>query len=191
MRPVWLALAFVPLCAWAGKDDVPVAVHCDEEVAECREDCAMAFGTSMSTRPQWRKCINKCLKRDGVCRERHFESHRAGLAPGALEEKKRARAETAPKPQKPSPAPAPAPEDEGPKRTATRAADLPSAEPPKPEPLPQAPPSRDPEQLAVQKPDSKKGKKQPPPGEEEVEEAPPAAKKKPDKPIDEWDPNAP
>lgn len=73
-----------------GADALPTPTQCGDDFADCREDCAMEFGTSVQdkVRAKFNKCIKKCQRNERDCRERFFETHRNALDEGALERKK-------------------------------------------------------------------------------------------------------
>jgi hypothetical protein len=175
MRRGLLSLALLVVApAWAD-DPIPEASTCNDDFAECKENCTIDYGGSLKTRDKLGKCMKKCDSGSRDCRERFFEVHRNKLDPSAMDEKQRPRdpiepaqpsvvSDKPPAPQKDEVSDEPVP-----KRTATRISDLAGDEKPEPE------------------------KKKPEPEKKAEAKAPSApAEKKPEKKraLDEWDPDA-
>jgi hypothetical protein len=86
MNRAALCLLLLSALALAG-DKLPPPTQCTDELEDCKENCAMEFGTSQKTRNKFYGCMGKCGTANTDCRERYFETHRNGLAPDALEKK--------------------------------------------------------------------------------------------------------
>jgi hypothetical protein len=62
----------------------PVQV-CKDEMATCKEECTIDFGSSVRSRNHFYKCMQKCDRSNDTCLERYLKAHKAGLNPGALD----------------------------------------------------------------------------------------------------------
>jgi len=82
-----LVCASVLWASFAIGQNRPIApVDCDDNYAECKEDCAIRFGgnTKMSMRAKLNPCINKCSSVERDCRETFFETKRNNLDEGSI-----------------------------------------------------------------------------------------------------------
>lgn len=59
---------------------------CDDNFAECKEDCAIQWGgnTNMKMRAKMVPCMNKCVATERDCRETFFETKRNNLDEGSI-----------------------------------------------------------------------------------------------------------
>ncbi len=79
MRLTLVLLLVLPWAAHAG--------DCEDEAAECQDDCTVQFGGSIrdEMKSKYLKCVKKCAKVSGVCRERTMETKVNQLNDGALD----------------------------------------------------------------------------------------------------------
>lgn len=72
--------------AWAQRPPSPD--DCDDNFAECKEDCTITYGgtTNDKARAKVNKCLKKCNGAELECRERFFETKRNGLDEGSLKD---------------------------------------------------------------------------------------------------------
>jgi hypothetical protein len=103
---------------------------CKDEMATCREECTIDFGSSYRSRDPFYACMQKCDRSNDTCLERYLKAHKAGLNPGALDKDshdrddvRKADESSAPKGTKP-PAPHEDEEVAPVERNATRGEDL-------------------------------------------------------------------
>lgn len=197
------------------EDDLSV---CDDRYSDCADDCALRYGvtTRDTDRVKLGNCINKCKSAGSDCRNRFFETRNNGLEQGALkkdkhdddlrEDNRRRRVEDDPAPKasaKSSDAPPvkKTREDDTPKRTATRAADLDtnakktdekSADPRSDLKFEPAPEKKEEPKAKESKLDSdvRQEDTAPAPRKKESSSDSAPAKKKKDRALDEWDPEA-
>jgi hypothetical protein len=65
----------------------PIApTDCDDNFAECKEDCAIKWGgtTNLKMRGKLGPCVNKCSSVELDCRETFFETRRSQLDEGSI-----------------------------------------------------------------------------------------------------------
>ncbi len=74
----------VTVAAWAQRPASPV--ECDDNFAECKEDCAISLGgtTNLKSRAKLTPCLKKCSSAELGCRETFFETKRNNLDEGAI-----------------------------------------------------------------------------------------------------------
>jgi hypothetical protein len=58
---------------------------CKDEMATCKEECTIDFGSSYRSRDHFYACMKKCDSSNDTCLERYLKAHKAGLNPGALD----------------------------------------------------------------------------------------------------------
>jgi hypothetical protein len=76
---------FATAIAWGqGRPIAPV--DCDDNFAECKEDCAIRWGgtTNMKLRAKLNPCLSKCGSAERDCRETFFETRRNNLDEGSI-----------------------------------------------------------------------------------------------------------
>jgi hypothetical protein len=165
--------------------------ECTDAYSDCHDNCSLKFGitTRDVDRLKLGRCMQKCKDAESSCRDRYFETKNNALDQGAVKtdkhdddlredgRRKPVDDEPAPPPRKKSAEPVAEKKTEVrqedlPKRTATRAADL---DPKKQDDAPPPPPKKA-EPIAEKKP-------------EEQPQPQPKPKKK-EKALDEWDPEA-
>lgn len=200
-----LTLLAAALCSATARAGDPA--ECAEAVAECKEDCTMAFGTSMAdgVRKKLARCLDRCAATDSDCKSRLKELNDGKLDDAAV------RSGTASGPADGEPA---APAKKGDDVNAVRARregderlDDAQREAPKPKQLKVGelpPPSR--ELREDELPKSSRTEVKVEPKKTKLEPAAPASPQPPagkptaapekkaeskPRPIDEWDPNAP
>ncbi len=89
---LWIAIC-TGMAAWAQRR--PIApVDCDDQFAECKEDCAIKWGgtTSLKSRAKLNPCINTCSGVERDCREAFFETKRNNLDEGSIQDRPPSRA---------------------------------------------------------------------------------------------------
>lgn len=169
-----LALALLLLSPLGRAQDRDAKGDCDDDYSECRETCATAYGSSLATREKYPPCLSRCQEKRSDCR-----------ALGDLEP----RSNTEPIPDTTAPSVKDDVRPSTPARDTTHEV--------------RRGPGREPPARGEEKPDREgqaaRGADAPPPkgsadkrGEkEERPKAEPRETKKPQRPIDEWDPNGP
>ena len=111
------------------------AAKCTDAYTDCQDTCSLRHGMVVrdSERLKLAKCIDKCKRAEGECRDQFFETQRGNLTPGALDPAKKKdrdddlreddRKSAIVSDDKPPPKKRER-EEEQPKRTATRADEL-------------------------------------------------------------------
>lgn len=212
-----LLCAAVLIAPFAFGQNRPIApVDCDDNYAECKEDCAIHFGgtTNLWMRAKLNPCLNKCNSVERDCRDTFFETRRNNLDEGSIAGAPTSRdvdsdglptktAQKKPEPKKvdrhdedlrESTAPAPAPSSEKAK----------APEPVREETTPKSSRSQvkteadksppPPAAAAPRKEEPAPRAEEPPPPppkkEEKKREEPPKKEEKKKRALDEWDPEA-
>ena len=86
MNRVLLLTAVFASASALGQARPASPTECDDNIAECKEDCAITFGgsTNIAKRDRLARCLNKCTKSEQDCRETFFETRRNNLDEGAI-----------------------------------------------------------------------------------------------------------
>ncbi len=85
MRSLLGVAVFASAVAWGqGRPTAPT--DCDDNFAECKEDCAIKWGgtTNLKMRAKLTPCLNKCSSLELDCRETFFEAKRNNLDEGSI-----------------------------------------------------------------------------------------------------------
>jgi hypothetical protein len=185
---------------------------CSDEYSDCHDNCSLRFGTSTQAKDRIKlgKCLEACQKTENSCRDRYIETHVHQLDEGAARNADKhdddVREDARHKPTvddddkpktsskrstssnddaKPKNEPR---EEDYPKRTATRAADL-DPKPARSESKPEQKAEPKAEARAEPKPEPKPEPVAEKPAPEKKADEPPPSKKK-QRALDEWDPEA-
>jgi len=81
--------------AWAQDTRPEAPVDCDDNYAECKEDCTISYGgtTNDKVKAKINTCMRKCNSVEADCRERFFETRRNNLDEGSLKDSPSSRSE--------------------------------------------------------------------------------------------------
>jgi len=213
---LWVSVFWTAI-AW-GQERPLAPTECDDNFAECKEDCAIRWGgnTNLKMRAKLNPCLSKCGRAELDCRETFFETRRNNLDEGSISgspssrdvdgdglptrtAQKKPEEKRVEKPAEDEPAPKPKPtyelrEDEVPKSNRSQIskvddkAEKPKAEP-KPEPKPE-PAREEPKKQPALDSDVRAEDAAPAPKKVEKREEPKKEEKKKKPALDEWDPDA-
>lgn len=91
-------LVVMGMAAFAAPPSSKLA-QCNDQLADCRENCTIDYGTSFKLRSKLNRCVKKCVKKVKSCRSRTIELEQAGITlpeDEAAEKKKAARQQASP-----------------------------------------------------------------------------------------------
>ncbi len=100
VKLVYVALATVLTAPTLARGEgMATPSECKDGFEDCKENCTMEFGTSVTTREKLGQCLIRCTRTHDECQERYFDVTSNKLDPDALTQKRPNDPAAAPKPR--------------------------------------------------------------------------------------------